>query len=324
MANSMGDWITSPWANLIYTMIGSRQQNKATKEYERMLEQRYAQGLEGFQARAQEAMNILRSDPNNKQALATLQSANKRMNSLAFREANQAPQEWYDRGGSFNRSLSSRNASIDRGYDQREADVMSLLDNMGAEDRERIIQAGKEAGAANAARLRTMGMTSTTLNPLEGARRETNRQLEGLDESLRAQKAGAISGLRGDKLSAQEAAQRAREAYDYSFVTGGMGARERAINAALDRYGSGEANLANYYANQGNAALNTYLGTSGDYLNFLAGRNDVPPDSNAWLNMANQFGQNSVSQPSPPSGLASFFGSAAGGVGQGIGMMLGL
>ena len=241
-------------------------------------------------------------------------------------------------GDNLANALRTGYQGLGSGYAQRESDVLGRIQGLGATERANINEQYDSAANASDAALRARGLGASTL--LSGARtqaeRGRSRALGSLNESLRAQEANAISGMRGEQLAAQERGLQgvtnlgeSNLGRMYGIGMAGLGAQERGIGigtdigqAKLGAYGTGENARINFLLGNSADSRNADTWATGQITSLLGARNDIVPNTNAWPALGQSIGnymQTQAIKNSQPSGWDSFIGGAAGGLGQAAG-----
>ena len=114
-----------------------------------------------------------------------------------------AYQEAMDQANAVNEE---RFGTIDVGHETREADVMGLLEGMGDTARRGIYERGRATESQRMQHLVDTGLYNSTnvTTLMAGTSKRIGEEEAELDERLRGQQAGALMGLRGDRLAFQE------------------------------------------------------------------------------------------------------------------------
>jgi hypothetical protein len=162
----------------------------------------------------------------------------------------------------------------DAAYGKRTSDVMGLLENMGAQQAKDINQSWKNTAGNSTNQMLDRGLTGSTLlsNMNSGITRDTNADLARLDEALRTQKAGTLSGLTKDQLDANALLRTQQGNVDQAW-----GGTQQGV---LDALGSNKASTLNSLGqNQVNA--NQQIG--GNRLEMLSNMNTAKNDT--WSNL---------------------------------------
>lgn len=269
---------------------------------------------------SQEAQNILRElnievprEMRGEVARSTRQYQDRRrefLNAFDVATGNYLTQERSDTDRFIN-ELSARNAAIAEGYAGRETDVLGLLEGQGEQAYKDIRESYGKQTAAALQDLASRGLSGSGVGASvrTGLAKEESSSLAREREAVSRMRAEYLARLRGEGLAFDEraatlgagfqesgiarrlAAQRdvefARSQYDAAMSGDTLANRQAALNRYWNsRIGLG-SDYANYLTGERDLALNTYLGTTGDYFDFINNVRNVPPNR-APLNAAYQ------------------------------------
>ena len=158
-----------------------------------------------------------------------------------------------------------------KAYGQREEDVMGFLEGVGNQSLADINRTfGEEQGRAISDLVsRGLGGGGVKASIAHGFATRKADALARSREAMGAQKAATLAGLRGDTQVAR-------------------------ANALGTAYGFDESTTGAYadqLNNQATNALDTFLGTTGDYYDFINNIQNMPPNTNALMTSAGGLGQ---------------------------------
>lgn len=309
---------------------------KKWKEYQAAVERQIAEGKSGLQARQDVAMRMIATDPSFAKAANILQRQATELPANAYAEVGNVITDAKNRRTKFlsdydaatGKYLSENDASTAKflagleadkasglsGYSQREKEVMGLLEGQGEQAMRDTRRTFGEQSSAALGDLASRGLAGSSVGSSVRsgfATREAD-QLARIREAVAAQRAGALSGLRGDtlgfgerattlgagfgneaitrRLGAQTGAATGRAAYDAAMSGDTADRRAAALQTAYGLDTGATQDYAGFLVGQGQNALNTYLDTSGDVWGFLNDVQNVPPNPAPFYQSAAQTG----------------------------------
>lgn len=215
------------------------------------------------------------------------------LNNLYGGATEEARVRYGDRADEALRMVRSGNEDITGRADERTQRAMSMLGGAGERARFDAIGRGRAAEGSINANLATRGLAGTTIgaNLAAGVRRDTQADLDRINEGVRNQMLSTYGSMSGDALAAAERGV-GREVGAYGQFTGDQ-------MQALDRLTAGQLGANQQFigsqisAAQGNLGqLNTALtGIDQNRINTMENRTDSYPDMNPLLQIASQYGQ---------------------------------
>jgi hypothetical protein len=299
-------------------------QRQATKEYERAVEGRYAEGKEGLWDRYIRSMQMYRdavaqamppymrgmSQQLNeyRNLMGTVPAGYNQLQGEVLGQLGNEGLEGY--GASMQGVLSglaSEQEGITQGYQNRYREAMNTLEGSGTQERKDIEEQYANALQTNLQDMTSRGLSGTTVLPTLNlaTEREKSGAMGRLNERLLQQKLATMASLTGEELgyreragqlrsgltadtaarslSASQALQQARAAYNSSIGGARMASRETMGTNLANLYGQQGNNIYNARLQNQLGLLGNYLSTTGDYWNWIGARNDVPPSDNSAL-----------------------------------------
>jgi len=192
-----------------------------------------------------------------------------------------------------------------QGFRDRESSITAELEGLGEVDRSRLNRGAEEELARQQAQLASRGLGSSTLlaSAGSGVERERLEAENDLNERLRRERIGVLSGVGGDTLAAQERLGAA------GFGVGASGraqtadaANQFALSAFDLNRGFDEASRASSTA-RSEQVINRFGKADTELLNLLASRNDIPPNLSTFLqSMMNSGGRIAPQVDTPSTG----------------------
>lgn len=326
------------WAipNFLMTAWQASLTQQQRDKYDRAVEQQIAEGRAGADAMQVAALNMISTNRDSAAAKQIYESIYKRIPAEARREiqsignaANRRRTSFlsdYDaRTGQYlNQNdaatqamlaeLNSRNAAISGDYATREADVMALLEGQGDQAlKDAELTFGQETERA-LGDLTSRGLSGSGVGASirGGFASQKADELARIRERVGAQKAQALSGLRGDRLAFGERAtnlgagftesginrrlgaysdvESARAAYDSAMSGDIADRRERALAQAYGLETGLGGQYADYLTGRADMELGTYLDTERYKWDLLNNIQNVPPDTSRLNQMAYSTG----------------------------------
>lgn len=201
--------------------------------------------------------------------------------------------------------INAQNARTQAGFRRREAQGLADLEGLGDQARSDINRFFGEGGreAVQSLRDRGLGSSSLVAGAIRGNERERSDALSRLREQLTRERVGIRSQLSGDSLLAQE------RGFGRS-----ASARERLMGSLTNMDAQLQNALFQNLAGQNLNRQQLQSQTSGNIVNLLASRNDIPPSIDPLLQMAMAAGQGTADAPESPSSTEQILGSIAGPV----------
>lgn len=241
------------------------------KKFQAAVEQQIAEGRSIAEARTRAAMSMIESDPHTQQAQAILQTMYE-----------QVPERMRGEYGELiDQGVNERQAFLGD-YDARMGGVQGILDDYGTQALKDVKGVfGRERGRA-IGQLTDQGLTGSGV----GASIAHGFATREADALARAREAAALV-----KSNQAFQIESGRAAYDAAMRGDTQALRERALQSAYGtEIGLGQG-LADFQAGRGQQALDTFLGTTGDYMDFITGIQNQPPSSDAVNQFALAFGR---------------------------------
>lgn len=378
---SIGDLISGPFAQLIYTLIGGQEQQRAYNQARKDNLQRYNQGLgildelegnlggtiygqnkreegiarsarDGAQDRAQYLSGQINTGYQNREndILNYLKSQLPGLET-AYGNRQGSVLSGFDQGrAGVNTQGNQLSTDLQGGYKDLEKRAGDISSTLGAQSRIDIDRGFKAKQAAATADLTARGLTGSTIAPsvATGVERERSAEQRRLQDDLTRQQLDIMTNIGGAGLSAQERVgsqnlsreeRMAQLRADLESALSADTIQQKAKN--IEATGNAKAGLSadrlgamndigrwqtglNYDTNQnylnsiirGNdRAYGNQMDIPMKRLEWIYNRNDQYPSTNAWSQLANQFGQNAPEPPKPKTNWFAPLAGAAGSVG---------
>jgi hypothetical protein len=264
---------------LVWNSILGNQTGEQWREFQDAVEEQIQAGLSVSEARVRAAMHMFDTSPDFSDARAALE----RNISELPDELRSEYESVIGRSGENKEQFDRRMERIASGFTQRERDVMDQISDIGEQDIADIERSFGEQQGAALSDLSSRGLAGSGVGAsIRGG--FTTRRKDATSRSRDATarlKSNALAGLRGDALNfgGNFAGQSLEAGNQVQNV------RERALLNAFNAESGGNAALADALYGQGTNAIDTFLGGTGDYLDFLEGVTNVPPDT-SWIGPA--------------------------------------
>ncbi len=211
-------------------------------------------------------------------------------------------------------NLEGLSRSLAKQFEDRTATGMGFLEDADIQGREDIGDRFDASGRTAQANLVARGLAGSTIAPniQQGVERQRGQELRRFDEGIRREKLDAFTGLTGDALRSQERLGVTRADFDRALQEAFSGRRSTLLtgltNLEQDQTGAltgldlGLSERILQILSQGSQRTSDIVERLGMHrFGVLENVSNPFPNTNAWLQFARQFGQNSATQPQQPS-----------------------
>jgi len=258
---------------LVFQVMNSDATGQLWNQYQAAVQEQIDAGLTAVEAQLRTSMDLLDTDPNFQAARDIFQEQ--------YRNAPRKLRAEYDRIITSARNdrdaYQEQLAGVGEGFQERESNVMRMLEGQGEQARRDIERAfGEEQGAAiqglTDQRLTGSGVAASVRSGF--ATRKADK-LAGLNEDLARMRADYYSGLSGERLGFGEKA--ATLGYGAGqFLTG---LEQGGIQDVAATEANAASQLGGFYGGMGDRALNQFNKSSDRYIDMIENINLVPPDT---------------------------------------------